>query len=144
LKRLGCLAACCPVGPDQNDGVVDAYAAPAQNADIIIAEVGAWSNALTAKDSTRRQALKQCRRRLDLADRIGARFASTSAWRPNTSAPSPKPSRFPQAILSAELSAQSGAISVATNTKMGSQVLVPQIILVILRISVTFWSLSCL
>ncbi|MHC4682667.1 MAG: sugar phosphate isomerase/epimerase family protein [Planctomycetota bacterium] len=40
---------------------------------IIIAEVGAWSNPISPDEKTRRAALEKCRRQLALADRIGAR-----------------------------------------------------------------------
>lgn len=72
LKRLGYRAAYCPVGADEKDDVVAAYAAAAEKADIVIAEVGAWSNPISPDEKTRREALKKCRERLALADRIGA------------------------------------------------------------------------
>ncbi len=72
LKKLGYRAAYCPVGADAADDVVRAYAAAAKKADIIIAEVGAWSNPISPDEKTRREALAKCRRQLALADRIGA------------------------------------------------------------------------
>ena len=42
-------------------------------ADIVIAEIGAWSNPLSADAPARAAALELCKRRLELADRIGAR-----------------------------------------------------------------------
>jgi sugar phosphate isomerase/epimerase len=72
LKRLGYRAAYCPVGADAADDVVGAYAAAAKKADIIIAEVGAWSNPISPDEKTRKDALAKCRRQLALADRIGA------------------------------------------------------------------------
>jgi sugar phosphate isomerase/epimerase len=50
-----------------------AYAAAARAADIVIAEVGAWSNPLSPDDATRRAALALCQERLALADELGAR-----------------------------------------------------------------------
>ncbi|HEX8237918.1 MAG TPA: sugar phosphate isomerase/epimerase family protein [Abditibacteriaceae bacterium] len=73
VKNLGYRAADCPIGPDASDDEVQAYARAAKDADIVIAEVGAWSNPLANDESQRREALEKCRRGLDLADRIGAR-----------------------------------------------------------------------
>jgi sugar phosphate isomerase/epimerase len=72
LKKLGYRAAYCPVGAGAADDVVKAYEAAAKKADIIIAEVGAWSNPISPDEKTRRDALAKCRRQLALADRIGA------------------------------------------------------------------------
>jgi sugar phosphate isomerase/epimerase len=72
LKKLGYRAAYCPVGAGAKDDVVRAYAAAAKKGDIIIAEVGAWSNPISPDEKTRREALAKCRRQLALADRIGA------------------------------------------------------------------------
>lgn len=73
VKRLGYSAAYCPVGAQAADDVVRAYARAADEADIIIAEVGAWSNPISPDEKTRRAALEKCRKQLALADRIGAR-----------------------------------------------------------------------
>jgi len=72
LRSLGYRAAYCPVGPDASDDTVNAYAAAAKKADIVIAEVGAWSNPISPNDAQRNAALKKCRDHLALADRIGA------------------------------------------------------------------------
>lgn len=73
LKRLGYSAAYCPVGPNASDEEVRAYEDAAGKADIIIAEVGAWSNPICRDEATRKAALEKCRTHLALADRIGAR-----------------------------------------------------------------------
>lgn len=73
LKSLGYRAAYCPVKANETDDVVSAYAKAAKEADIVIAEVGAWSNPLSPDQETRRKALAKCREQLALADRIGAR-----------------------------------------------------------------------
>ncbi|MCP4454427.1 MAG: sugar phosphate isomerase/epimerase [Planctomycetes bacterium] len=72
LKRLGYSAAYCPVGPKATDDTVKAYTKAAARANIIIAEVGAWSNPLSSDNQERQAALKKCRASLSLADRIGA------------------------------------------------------------------------
>lgn len=73
LKKLGYRAAYCPVGAKAGDDVVNAYARAAKEANIIIAEVGAWSNPISHYEKTRRDAREKCRSQLALADRIGAR-----------------------------------------------------------------------
>jgi sugar phosphate isomerase/epimerase len=73
VKKLGYRAAYCPVGAGESDEVVAAYATAAKEADIIIAEVGAWSNPISPNEETRKAALRKCREQLALADRIGAR-----------------------------------------------------------------------
>jgi sugar phosphate isomerase/epimerase len=72
VQNLGYRAAYCPVRAEANDDVVKAYARAAKKADIIIAEVGAWSNPISPDEKTRRTALEKCRTQLALADRIGA------------------------------------------------------------------------
>lgn len=73
VKKLGYSAAYCPVGAEAADDVVKAYARAADEADIIIAEVGAWSNPISPDEKTRLAAQEKCRKQLALADRIGAR-----------------------------------------------------------------------
>ena len=73
LKKLGYSAAYCPVGANAGDDVVKAYERAAKDANIIIAEVGAWSNPISPDEKTRKEAREKCRRQLALADRIGAR-----------------------------------------------------------------------
>jgi len=72
LRSLGYSAAYCPVGKADDHAAVQAYARAAQEADIVIAEVGAWSDPLSPNEETRRQALGLCQERLALADEIGA------------------------------------------------------------------------
>jgi len=73
LQALGYRAANCPVGRDAPADEIAAYAAVAAEADIVIAEVGAWSNPLSSDDDERRSALAKCQEQLALADEIGAR-----------------------------------------------------------------------
>ena len=72
VQKLGYRAAYCPVRAEAKDDTVKAYAHAAEKADIIIAEVGAWSNPISPDEKTRRAALEKCRTQLALADRIGA------------------------------------------------------------------------
>ncbi len=73
VRRLGYWAAYCPVDASASDTVVRAYEDAARKADILIAEVGAWSNPISPDEATRMAALEKCRTQLALADRIGAR-----------------------------------------------------------------------
>lgn len=68
----GYRAAYCPVAPDTDDQTVDAYAEAARRADVVIAEVSAWSNPLSPDRETAAAALEHCKASLALADRIGA------------------------------------------------------------------------
>ncbi len=72
-KELGYRAAYCPAKASDPDDLVQAYKQLAHKADIVIAEVGAWSNPISDNQDDRRKALTKCRKQLALADRIGAR-----------------------------------------------------------------------
>src|SRR2546423_12632166 len=50
VKERGYRAAYCPV--QQRDNMLGAYAQAARNADVLIAEVGAWSNPLSDDDQS--------------------------------------------------------------------------------------------
>lgn len=65
-------AAYCPLPIEALDVQIHEYADAAAKADILIAEVGAWSNPISADECTRLHALRECKAALDLADRIGA------------------------------------------------------------------------
>jgi sugar phosphate isomerase/epimerase len=73
VARAGYRAAFCPVGLDQDEATAMAYAAAARQADIVIAEVGAWSNPLSPDEGVRSQALEYNKASLLLAEKIGAR-----------------------------------------------------------------------
>ena len=92
IRELGYNAAYCPVGAREKDDVVKAYARAAEKANIIIAEVGAWSNPISPDKETRRQALAKCRSQLALADRIGANCCVniSGSVSENWAGPSPK------------------------------------------------------
>ena len=73
VQTKGYRAAFCPVGLDAGADVIAAYRRAAADADIVIAEVGAWSNPLSPDPRVREEAMEKCRRSLALADTIGAR-----------------------------------------------------------------------
>ncbi|HEY0865738.1 MAG TPA: sugar phosphate isomerase/epimerase [Fimbriimonas sp.] len=70
LKALGYNAAYCPVGNDASDEEIREYRLAAEANDLVIAEVGVWNNPLNDPS-----ALEICKRRLELAEKIGARCA---------------------------------------------------------------------
>ena len=73
VAALGYRAAYCPVSLDAEEQTIAAYEQAALKADLVIAEVGAWSNPLSDDPAVRNAALEKCRRALWVADRIGAR-----------------------------------------------------------------------
>ena len=56
-----------------DDALIDAYIEAARKADLIFAEVGAWSNPISPDEPTRKGALANCKKQLALADHVGAR-----------------------------------------------------------------------
>ncbi len=72
LNRYGYSASYCPVGIDASDSLIAEYKQAARENDIIIAEVGAWSNPISKDYDIREDALEKCKKSLLLADKIGA------------------------------------------------------------------------
>jgi len=73
VRAHGYRAAYCPVDAGASDDLIRAYASAARENDIVIAEVGAWSNPLSPDHATRAAALEKCKKALALADAMGAR-----------------------------------------------------------------------
>ncbi|MBN1876551.1 MAG: sugar phosphate isomerase/epimerase [Anaerolineae bacterium] len=73
LKQAGYSAAYCPVAADTTPDALNAYVKAARKANILIAEVGAWSNPLDPDEKTRKVAMDKCKTQLALAEAIGAR-----------------------------------------------------------------------
>jgi sugar phosphate isomerase/epimerase len=71
-RNWGYTAAWCPLDADADDTEVESYRDAAARNDLLIAEVGAWSNPISRDDTERKDAIARCKRQLDLADRIGA------------------------------------------------------------------------
>ena len=72
-KRAGYTACYCSLDGSSPSDAVRELAAAAAKADLMIAEVGAWSSPLAPDGAAREAALEHCKRQLDVADRIGAR-----------------------------------------------------------------------
>jgi len=71
-KSWGYSAAYCPVDADAGSEVIKAFREEATKNNLIIAEVGAWSNPISVNDDERKKALEFCVKQLELADLIGA------------------------------------------------------------------------
>ena len=73
VRALRYNAAYCPVDEDAPSDLVGAYEAAAKKADIVISEVGVWRNVISTDDAKRKSAFELSCKKLDLAERIGAR-----------------------------------------------------------------------
>lgn len=71
LKNLGYRSAYCPLNNDATDSVIASYKKAAEDADIIIAEVGCWSNPMSKNKEIRDTAIEYCKKQLALADKLG-------------------------------------------------------------------------
>ncbi|MBN2773105.1 MAG: TIM barrel protein, partial [Prolixibacteraceae bacterium] len=72
VKNKGFSAAYCPVQPGEKADIIKAYKIAAEKADIIISEVGAWSNPIDPDETKAKEAIDKCIRSLELAEEIGA------------------------------------------------------------------------
>jgi sugar phosphate isomerase/epimerase len=73
LRKLGYSTAACPVGPESPQSDKVDYRRAAERADIVIAEVGAWSNPISTDSAERAKAMAYCQRQLALAEEMDAR-----------------------------------------------------------------------
>lgn len=73
VKNTGYRAVYCPVGLQADNNEIKAYKKAADKADILIAEVGSWSNPISPDKKTAKEALDKCVASLDLADQIEAK-----------------------------------------------------------------------
>jgi sugar phosphate isomerase/epimerase len=71
----GYRAAYCPLPLDALEDTVRAFSDAAKRHDLVISEVGAWSNPLSSDEPTASAALEKCIAALDLAERLGASCA---------------------------------------------------------------------
>jgi len=72
VKSLRYSAAYCPVQPGAPSELIRSFRAEAKKSNILIAEVGAWSNTLDPDESSRKEAIRKNIDALQLADEIGA------------------------------------------------------------------------
>ncbi|ADU28570.1 sugar phosphate isomerase/epimerase family protein [Evansella cellulosilytica] len=73
VKVEGYRAALCPVNYEDGEETINAYKRSAIKNDIVIAEVGAWSNPISPDDEMRRSAIEHCKRQLELAEMLEAK-----------------------------------------------------------------------
>ena len=73
IKALGYGAANFPLNHTAAPDMVERFVATAEAANVVIGEVGAWSNPLSADDAERKAATAYCQAQLALADEVGAR-----------------------------------------------------------------------
>jgi len=91
---LGYGAAYCPARPTDDDATVAAYEKAAAKANLVIAEVGAWSNPISPDAEIAKAAMAKCKSMLALADRIGARCCVNVTGSPGTKWAGPHPDDF--------------------------------------------------
>ena len=72
IKNKAYSAAYCPVEPGADEVTIKAFEKAARQANILISEVGAWSNPISKNEKERKEAIQKCKDALALADRIGA------------------------------------------------------------------------
>ena len=72
IKVHGYSAAYCPIGPEADDATVRDYRNAARENNIVIAEVGAWSNPISPNEEERKTAIQKCQDLLAHADRMEA------------------------------------------------------------------------
>ena len=72
-KEWGYSAAYCPVDADASTDLIKAFETEANKSNLIIAEVGAWSNPISPNDKERKESFEHCCKQLDLAESIGAK-----------------------------------------------------------------------
>jgi len=72
VKSLKYSAAYCPVQPGASVELIKSFRTEAKKSNILIAEVGAWSNMLDPNESARKEAVRKNIAALQLADEIGA------------------------------------------------------------------------
>ena len=72
VKSLGYSAAYCPVQSGASGELIRSFRTEAKRSNILIAEVGAWSNTLDPNESARKEAVEKNIAALQLADEIGA------------------------------------------------------------------------
>ncbi|MCC5830492.1 MAG: sugar phosphate isomerase/epimerase [Phycisphaeraceae bacterium] len=71
VRNVGYRAAHCPVDETTDAATFNAYVDAARDADILLAEVGAWSNPISPDDAARKVAIEKCITKLDVAERAG-------------------------------------------------------------------------
>lgn len=99
LRAAGYSAATCPLDNGADAATIRAYADAAAEADIVIAEVGVWSNPLSPDEAERAAAISHCKKQLALADAVGARCCVNIAGSRGTQWDGPHPDNLTDATF---------------------------------------------
>jgi sugar phosphate isomerase/epimerase len=94
LRQSGYRAAVWPIGNDADEATTRDYADAAKRADIVISEVGAWSNPISTDASAQKAALAHCKKQLALAESVGARCCVNIAGSRGEQWDGPHPDNF--------------------------------------------------
>lgn len=94
LKELRYSAAYCPIDSNAGDDTIQAYRKAAEKNNILIAEVGAWSNPLSPDPNISKEALNHCKAQLELAEKIGAKCCVNIAGSRGQQWDGPHPDNF--------------------------------------------------
>lgn len=98
VKRLGYTSAYAPVDDAAPDSLIAEYVQAARENDIVISEVNAWSNPISPDKQVREEAIAFCIRRLELAEKLGARCCVNIAGSKAEQWDGPHPDNFSPAV----------------------------------------------
>lgn len=94
LVEAGFRATTFPIDKDEDMSELDDYLRAATKNDILISEVGAWSNPISRNEETRRNAISYCIKRLELAEQIAAQCCVNIAGSRGEQWDGPDPDNF--------------------------------------------------
>jgi sugar phosphate isomerase/epimerase len=116
-RALGYRAVNAPLDESADDATVRAYVRAAEAADLVIAEVGAWSNPISPDPDVARAARELNERRLDLADRLGARCCVNIAGSRGARWDGPHPDNLSAAVFDLVVETVRGIIDAVRPTR---------------------------
>lgn len=99
LQEKNYRAAVFPIDHTASDEEILSYQKAAEAADIVIAEVGAWSNPISPDPVVRENAINYCKNQLRLADRIGANVCVNISGSRGNQWDAPHPDNFSEATF---------------------------------------------
>src|SRR5690554_2112101 len=99
LQEKNYRAAVFPIDHTASDEEILNYQKAAEAADIVIAEVGAWSNPISPDPVVREKAINYCKDQLRLADRIGANVCVNISGSRGNQWDAPHPDNFSEATF---------------------------------------------
>lgn len=99
LQEKNYRAAVFPIDHTASDEEILSYQKAAEAADIVIAEVGAWSNPISPDPVVREKAINYCKDQLRLADRIGANVCVNISGSRGNQWDAPHPDNFSEATF---------------------------------------------